>query len=664
MVESNDLNQRFNFLKEAFARDNFNIKDFSKDEKFKNLEYVTQQGYMLYQGKIGILAEHKTAINIVSREPKRVFYVEGSNQQMGFLMGLMAEPGISVMTTEFIEDMVFQFYIKPSPNYPPDHSIFDPIKKLLSSIIQKGSEKMVDNDEIPVEYIEELKGMLAGCQAVCTSQGKETAVTLDALYALNFGFDWLLAHVYEGLSFQEHGIPPFLLNLPVMCSGFSISDPGITGDRHYFGRDFQFSTSGIYQYTGCLIIYCPDEREGKPRLPVVGQTATGIIGFPAAMNMEGLAIGVDMTPTKLVDSKYPGLNSLLLNRDCMHYCSSIGYTKGDTGNTCTDDETGPYEDIITRMMNTKRGVSWLYPVADGKSGTACVIEAGRYNDTDPFPYFDYVSEHFKDPTTREMMEELIRQSQAANSSSRTPEASNGVIARQGNYLSVENDLFLNLNRRLWELYNDDFFTKLNDFIQNIIEDAKKLHNKEFIALINDIFNQLKYTGKTFDPAYFEKMGFIDRTIDDRNCPGPFYFAPQRENRDDILIVTNAPLDPGMRLTAMNEWTTLVYGEFVDDLQWRYDILNNNISRAVERAQDPVNPQLIDEKIAQDLIDFLRPDGDFPGYYNPDNARNWKTIPVQGSICLFELKKEKYIKSHFGYFADEWIKITLPNYIKK
>ena len=82
---------RYEKLTKAFLRDNFVVKNFKKDPRFAKCEYVTSAGHMEYEGRIGALAEHETAVNIVSREPKRTYYVEGNHRQMGFLMGLMAE---------------------------------------------------------------------------------------------------------------------------------------------------------------------------------------------------------------------------------------------------------------------------------------------------------------------------------------------------------------------------------------------------------------------------------------------------------------------------------------------------------------------------------------------------------------------------------------------
>lgn len=78
---------------------------------------------------------------------------------------------------------------------------------------------------------------------------------------------------------------------------------------------------------------------------------------------------------------------------------------------------------------------------------------------------------------------------------------------------------------------------------------------------------------------------------------------------------------------MSEWVALIT---VDDMhrQWRYDVLNDNILRAMDRAKDKKNSQLIDEGIARELIDYLATYGDFPEYHNPDN-KAWITNLAKG-----------------------------------
>src|SRR5208337_4184311 len=124
---------------------------------------------------------------------------------------------------------------------------------------------------------------------------------------------------------------------------------------------------------------------------------------------------------------------------------------------------------------------------------------------------------------------------------------------------------------------------------------------------------------------------INATWKDRTWPGPYYFAPQREKRPDVLIATNHCISPEMRLTSMNEWIALLSGADQNDMQWRYDELNREILAALAGA-----PSGIDETAAWEMIDFLRPDGKFPDYYMAGAKEDWRKAQVHGSVTLCEL----------------------------
>jgi len=120
----------------------------------------------------------------------------------------------------------------------------------------------------------------------------------------------------------------------------------------------------------------------------------------------------------------------------------------------------------------------------------------------------------------------------------------------------------------------------------------------------------------------------------------------------MVLLSNHFLIPEMRLTAMKHWTNEVAKRNWDDIQWRYDELCRRLVNAVD--QGPVTRQK-----ARDIIYFLNPAGDFPDYYNSD-AKPLDQVQVHGAASLLDLK-ELSIESHFGYYSDMWVKITLPNY---
>lgn len=104
---------------------------------------------------------------------------------MGFLMGLLAEPLILIMSTDFPENFPFYFFKECSPTYPPGHSIFDPFKEKFLDLMSKGAEEMVRTGQIPPQYIEEIKWMVKGCEEISKAQGRKTEVKVEHLYAVN-----------------------------------------------------------------------------------------------------------------------------------------------------------------------------------------------------------------------------------------------------------------------------------------------------------------------------------------------------------------------------------------------------------------------------------------------------------------------------------------------
>jgi hypothetical protein len=109
------------------------------------------------------------------------------------------------------------------------------------------------------------------------------------------------------------------------------------------------------------------------------------------------------------------------------------------------------------------------------------------------------------------------------------------------------------------------------------------------------------------------------------------------------------------MTSMSEWIALLTSGTQNEIQWRYDELNREILTALDGAQGG-----IDAAAAWELIDFLRPDGKFPLFYNPGGAKDWRTVQVHGSVTLCELTSLSFT-SLFGYYGDEPVTIHLGAY---
>jgi hypothetical protein len=377
--------------------------------------------------------------------------------------------------------------------------------------------------------------------------------------------------------------------IPIMCNGMSVFGDATADGKHYFGRDFMFTTAGVYQDTACMIIYNPAPRRfwNRVRKPLsfVAVSAPGVVGCPTAMNVNGVAFGVDIALGGNCNPLRPGLNSVLIGR----YCIERGKNA---------------EKAVKAITNAQRGVTWIYFVADGTRGKdrAAVVEAGMT--ASKLDYFEY---------PKPELHNLLPKRESLRKANR------GVIARWDDYQYKKG--FLKFNDRLFKKYDKQFVAQ--DFLGR--------------NLINDDW-------------------------EDQKVPKAYYFAPLRTDEPDltgVVIATNHFITPEMRLCAMDPWTAEVAGEKnYNDIQWRYDELNKRVMNAYGT---------IDFDKALELIDFLAPypkKGRVHNYYpsikGDENPKGEKYV-IDGSVSVCNLT-DRIIKSHFGYYGDEWVQITLGKYV--
>ncbi|MPM86472.1 hypothetical protein SDC9_133561 [bioreactor metagenome] len=257
------------------------------------------------------------------------------------------------------------------------------------------------------------------------------------------------------------------------------------------------------------------------------------------------------------------------------------------------------------IQNARRGVTWNYALSDGASDTACAVEAGA-----SWPAIDFLSYPPKQYLPYLPDAGFLAEHQSAP-------YKNGVMVRWcGDAFPEE---YYKFNGGLWQFYKEKYDNRI------------KLR-----------------------PDAFLPWGFINRTPRDKNCPSSYYFAPRR-TQGSVIITSNHFLMPHMRLCAMDSWCAQVVKGDVNDIQWRYDELNYQIRQTLLK-QGSVSYQA-----AKQLIDFLAPYGKFPNYYakNP-KSRDGKALRIEGCVSVFDLKKRS-VESHYGYYNDDWVKTTLPNY---
>jgi hypothetical protein len=129
----------------------------------------------------------------------------------------------------------------------------------------------------------------------------------------------------------------------------------------------------------------------------------------------------------------------------------------------------------------------------------------------------------------------------------------------------------------------------------------------------------------------------------------------------VLFATNHFISPSLRLCAMDPWANWLTRGHDADIQWRYDRLNDLILGAYGA---------INEAEAWRFVNFISADegGITPDYYASaadieyiDSEGHVRTTKeIGGMTSLLELKSLT-IRSRYGYYADEPVTITLPNY---
>jgi len=533
---------------------------------------------------LGMRAFHKTAFIGKTGLRKKTFYLEGDPHTMGYFLGKLAENDVEQMCTTFNENVIFEFINLQIED--------EELKKILAGIINEIIYLLSQSiyKDIPQNYIEEMNGILDGCKSV----NSKTKVTSHSLLILNVGIDALLAYIYTGILPVKKRfaleLKPEHFNIPIMCNAFSQygKEPDSGKKYHYMGRDFMFPTAGVFQNLAAMIIRKP--LQGNMTISVA---APGMIGAIAGLNKTGVGVGVDMSPASNCNTERPGINSLLLTR--------IGIENGINLN-----------DAAAAMIKTQRGVTWDYPLADGSTDDACILETGA--------------------TTKNL-----------------------------NFIKTTDKWVVDTIKKA--------YPKFKDLLKNpsapLIMGAMERNNKYKYPPVYQTFNEplideyrkrnpeYKYVYNTAD---FGDEGYINKTWTDKNCPGPYYFAPMRSIIPNGVMVTNHFVIPEMRLCAMNYWTAIIAGSNLNDIQWRYDELHNKIITSLKKGFMTYNEALA-------IIDFLAPNRNFPDYYNPikEGVRKpWQEVIVHGAVSIMDLKAIS-IESHYGYYGDEWIQLNLINY---
>ena len=505
-------------------------------------------GYLLKDGHIGVAAEQKSVRNFKTGGAKRAYYLEGSPGVMGWLLGALAEEDVSRMTNEYVQNAAFAFIDSAAASRG---GVLAPLKELVVRLIAEASHVMLP--DIPPAYIEEIDGIVEGCR----SANPWTQVRRESLLALNLGFDYLLAHIYSGKLFAARGYGAGLLKTPLGCNAFSLSGAA-AGGRHFFGRDFMFPTANVLQDTACLIIYRPEAAAGQPPIAFVSQTAPGIVGSMVGVNARGLAMGVDMLPSRFCNPDRPGLIP----------CSLSG---------------------IACRRAVRPGRRWRMSLKRRAVFPGCTrwpMQGARRTSSRPVP-----------ACLREMSFRTPRMSRAITAGgsrrSRTSRwcGASTVHLRltKGSWCAaattISHRILSTTGTSNYGAHSIEAWSGNSPTPWWISSKASRMRSRERPEPLENAERRDRKVqpGRRVVRVLFCRARLYQSDLDGHQLPGPFYFAPQRESRPDVLVATNHCITPEMRLAGMNEWTAILVSGTLNDFQWRYDELTREILDALDAA---------------------------------------------------------------------------------
>jgi hypothetical protein len=580
---------------------------------------INAQTIVLTRTSFGMCIPHRSAHNERTRRPKRLFYLQGSHFEMGYLLGLMAEGDVARMTVDYVENVVFDFAGNKQKHPFLGTLIADLIYRLAASA----------RAHLPKDMLAELYGIYAGC----VTANPKTQVRLRDLLVLNYGVDVICSLVYAGAEriLAFFGVDVENWEVPAACNGFVVSGKA-GGGRTFMGRDFMFPTCNVFGDTSAPILYFSDgrlsprdgpgpalEREAAPQrrfwepvpgapLPCLAFASPGMVGAVTAMNPFGVAMGVDMVNGRNCKWRNVGLNSLLMVRHVVQRSRSA-------------------REAVSRLRSTRRGVTWIYLIGDGTAGEGVVVEAGASGEyRNVLRYVPAELRRLDLLPTRSFLDQYPPDSHFAN----------GMGERWMGWRLPKEWMESEITGEAvsWGRFNESLFRHFH------------------LPLMKDRWGP---------------KGVFGRDHHDRVVPNAFYFAPQRESRSDVVVVTNQFLLPEMRLLAMNEWTAhfaSAAGNY-DDFQWRYDVLNRKITEELEKRKG----RGLTFDSAQALIDFLRPyepDGrptenhTYYGVYRDQVSRPTE-VPIGGVVCVFDLTGLT-MRAHYGWYADEWVEVAFKGFV--
>jgi len=473
------------------------------------------------------------------------------------------------------------------------------IAALLYKFISDESQKI--KPSLPKELLDEMQGVADGVQSV----RPDSVVDFENILTINVGFDFLTALAVNPLSFfQEIEEHLKILDIP---EEYKTGEKSLFRLPHICHAYSAFGDATTDRPDGGKNHFFGREFQFPPG-DVFQDTAAFMVYVPndkrislvavAAPGFVGSVTAMNKFGITMGVDTVPASDSDAANVGL----NSLMLVRHSIHNAKSGIEA------VEIVREAPRGAPWIYPFSDGTNDTAGTIEAGKATDKmDPWTYVDKdLIEKDLIPTPKYMKEHA-------------PELPDrGMMVRWSDYK-----------------YPTEFIDRFNPGLF-------------------DNFGE-KFISENFtDPT-----GFVFPSYDGTGGFGFYYFSPQREQYDDVVIATNLWLHPRMALCSMNSLVALLLKQFWTDIQWRYDSLNKGIVD---------NYGKIDFEKGWTILNIINPDVtgnyDYQKFYGNEKAKTQagkNTYMIDGVVCFMDCKAMK-IRALYGYYSDQPIELNLLNYL--
>jgi len=337
-------------------------------------------------GDWGYLTEFQDLKNS-SIQPKYCLVLTGKPYSLGYQASYLLPSQAHQMLSRYMKIVglaqLQMLGLKVDPDSPEGEYIYELLYDTLLEIARKSEEG------IPKYIREEFRGVSAGLAAAGID-----SVSYDDVMLLNQGIDSTYYYIWalsgkipspENIAIARGGTKKLVKALVEMgrkedarellaslktftytplrskemldfgCNEFVVSGEATQSGDTIHGRDFMFSTAGIYENATSLIVYLPDS--GKPFVTVA---PPGFVGQTVGLNLDGLSIGQDICQADAYGSQL-GMGSMLVIRHLLQ-------------------QSGGLKEAAESFTSLARGVPWIYALADDTDdpdfGSGMVLEAG------------------------------------------------------------------------------------------------------------------------------------------------------------------------------------------------------------------------------------------------------------------------------------------------